>query len=149
MPEVSNDTKPARYTKTPTGYLMILLQGDDMISELEALMERDAIPSASFSAFGFAKIATFGFFDFVRKQYDPGSYENVEMASITGTMAWKDGKPSIHAHGVACDRNFAAVGGHILALEVGTGSLEITITAHSLKLERKLDPDIGANVLRI
>ncbi|WP_457299060.1 flavodoxin [Phyllobacterium sp. P5_D12] len=59
------------------------------------------------------------------------------------------GKPSIHAHGVGCDHTFAAVGGHLLALEVGTGSLEITITAHSRKLERKLEANIGANVLRI
>nr|WP_255627366.1 PPC domain-containing DNA-binding protein [Phyllobacterium sp. KW56] len=128
---------------------MVLLQGDNMFVQLEALMDSEQIPSASFSAFGFAKTVTFGFFDFVKKQYDPGSFENVEMASITGTLAWKDGKPSVHAHGVACDHRFASVGGHLLALEVGTGSLEITITAHSRKLERKLDANIGANVLRI
>ena len=38
-------------------------------------MDSEQIPSASFSAFGFAKIVTFGFFDFVKKQYDPGSFE--------------------------------------------------------------------------
>ena len=146
---MASDTATVKYAKTPTGYLMVLLQGDDMIVQLEALMESEQMPSASFSAFGFAKIATFGFFDFVKKQYDPGSFENVEMASITGTLAWKDGKPSIHAHGVACDHSFASVGGHLLALEVGTGSLEITITAHARKLERKLDNKIGANVLDI
>ena len=146
---MASDTGTVRYTKTPTGYLMVLLQGDNMFVQLEALMDSEQIPSASFSAFGFAKTVTFGFFDFVKKQYDPGSFENVEMASITGTLAWKDGKPSVHAHGVACDDGFASVGGHLLALEVGTGSLEITITAHPQKLERKLDPKIGANVLRI
>ena len=145
---MASDTGTVRYTKTPTGYLMVLLQGDNMFVQLEALMDSGQIPSASFSAFGL-KIVTFGFFDFVKKQYDPGSFENVEMASITGTLAWKDGKPSVHAHGVACDDGFASVGGHLLALEVGTGSLEITITAHPQKLERKLDPKIGANVLRI
>ena len=149
MPNPSGDTGTAKFTKTPTGYLMVLLQGDDLIAQLEALILSERIPSASFSAIGFAKIATFGFFDFVKKQYDPGSFENVEMASITGTLAWKDGQPSVHAHGVACDHSFAAVGGHLLALEVGTGSLEITITTHLRKLERKLDPNIGANVLRI
>jgi predicted DNA-binding protein with PD1-like motif len=149
MPNSSSDIGTARFTKTPTGYLMVLLQGDNLFVQLEALMESEQIPSASFSAFGFARLATFGFFDFAKKQYDPRLFENVEMASITGSLAWQDGKPSIHAHGVGCDHTFAAVGGHLLALEVGTGSLEITITAHAQKLERKLDTKIGANVLDV
>lgn len=37
-----------------------------MFVQLEALMDSEQIPSASFSAFGFAKIVTFGFFDFVK-----------------------------------------------------------------------------------
>jgi uncharacterized protein len=149
MPNPSGETRTARLTETPTGYLMVLLQGDNMFVELEALMQNEQIPSASFSAFGFARLATFGFFDFVKKQYDPGSFENVEMASVIGTLAWKDGKPSVHAHGVACDHRFASVGGHLLALEVGTGSPEITIIVHAQKLERRLDPIIGANLLII
>ena len=71
---MASDTGTVRYTKTPTGYLMVLLQGDNMFVQLEALMDSEQIPSASFSAFGFAKIVTFGFFDFVKKQYDPGSF---------------------------------------------------------------------------
>jgi predicted DNA-binding protein with PD1-like motif len=111
MPYPSGDIGTARFIKTPTGYLMVLLQGDNLFVQLKALMESEQIPSASFSAFGFARLAAFGFFDFVKKQYDPGSFENVEMASITGTLAWKDSKPSVHAHGVACDKRFAVMSG--------------------------------------
>ena len=41
MPDPSGETGTARFTKTPTGYLMVLLQGDDLLVQLEALMESE------------------------------------------------------------------------------------------------------------
>jgi predicted DNA-binding protein with PD1-like motif len=83
------------------------------------------------------------------KDFVPKSFENVEMASITGSLAWQDGKPSIHVHGVAGRDDFSTVGGHLLALVVGTGSLEITVTRHDRELQRMVEPSIGANVLQL
>jgi len=71
------------------------------------------------------------------------------MGSIVGSVAWKEGEPSIHAHGVAGDSNFNAYGGHLLDLEVGTGSMGITLFVHQKRLARGIDPCIGANVLGI
>jgi uncharacterized protein len=138
-----------RYTKISSGYLMVLREGDDAFANLEALMVAEQIPSATLVGLGFAGKATFGFFDFAKKQYEPREFNNLELASITGTLAWKIGKPSVHAHAVAAGRNFSAVGGHLLTLEVGTGSLELTITVHQQRLERHFDPGIGANFLSI
>ena len=45
--------------------------------------------------------------------------------------------------------DFAAVGGHVLAAKVGTGSVEITVIAHDKRLERRVDPEIGADVLQL
>ncbi|MBA8878990.1 PPC domain-containing DNA-binding protein [Phyllobacterium myrsinacearum] len=149
MPETRFETDINRYMRTPTGYLMVLRQGDDLFEQLEILMERESIPSASLTGFGFAGTVTFGFFDFDKKQYNPGTFENLELVSMTGTLGWKDGTPSIHAHGVAGNSTFSTVGGHMLALEVGTGSLEITITVHPNRLERAMDPSIGANILSL
>lgn len=39
--------------------------------------------------------------------------------------------------------------GHLLALTVGRGSLEVTITVHERQLQRREDPRIGANILRL
>jgi hypothetical protein len=41
------------------------------------------------------------------------------------------------------------VGGHVLGLVVGRGSFEVSVTVHPNRLERRLDPDIGANVLQL
>jgi predicted DNA-binding protein with PD1-like motif len=142
-------SEPKRYIPTPAGFLMVLRQGDDVFSSLEALMRDEVIPSAVISGFGFVRKATFGFFDFEAKQYRPKAMENLELTNLTGTLAWKDGKPSIHAHGTAGDDSFHAFGGHLLALEVGRGSLEISVLVIPTRLERAADPGIGANVLQL
>jgi predicted DNA-binding protein with PD1-like motif len=141
-------TKPnvARYTKVPTGYLMVLRQGDDILKEIEALAVSENIPSATFTGMGFVNI-TFGFFDFKTKKYDPKEFKEMELASLTGSIAWQDGKPSIHAHGTVTGKDFMSYGGHILSGTVSTGSVEITVIVHDKKLERLLEQPLGANVL--
>jgi predicted DNA-binding protein with PD1-like motif len=134
---------------TPTGWLMVLTEGDDLFAELVVLAHHRNIPSASFTGFGFAGEVTFGFFDFDKRDYNPSRHANREMTGINGTLAWKDGKPSVHAHGVGGGSDFSVVGGHLLGLIVGRGSLEVTITVHERRLERREDASIGANILRL
>jgi predicted DNA-binding protein with PD1-like motif len=138
-----------KYIATPTGFLMVLTEGDDLFTQLTALADAEQLPSASFVGFGFAGKVTFGFFDFSKRDYKPGEFLDREMTGMTGTLAWKDGKPSIHAHGVGGGPDFAAVGGHLLGLVVGRGSLEVTVTVHDVKLERTEETSIGANILRL
>ena len=148
-PSAAAGDEPARYVKTPTGYLMVLRRGDDVIASIDKLAEDEKIGSASLTGIGFLSEVTFGFYDFGKKAFDPKTFHDVEMAGLTGSIAWKDGKPSVHAHATVAGRDFAAVGGHVLAAKVGTGSVEITVVAHDQKLERRVDPEIGANVLQL
>jgi len=76
-----------RYIKTPTGYLMVLRQGDDVIANIENLAKSEKIPSASFTGIGFASDVTFGFYDFNAKNFDPKTFNKVEMGSLTGSIA--------------------------------------------------------------
>jgi predicted DNA-binding protein with PD1-like motif len=141
-------TDTARYIKTPTGYLMVLRQGDDVFKEIEKFAVVEKIPSANFTGMGFVN-ARFGFFDFKTKQYKPKDFKKVEMASMTGSIAWQKEQPSLHIHGVVTDASFKAAGGHLLAATVSTGSLEITVIVHDKKLERKMEEPLGANVLQL
>ena len=143
------NTEKCRYIKTAYGYLMVLREGDDVLANIENLAKEKQIPSANFTGIGFASEATFGFFDFNAKKFNPKTFNKVEMGSLTGSIAWNEGKPSIHIHGVATDDKFDAYGGHILALKVGTGSMEVYITVNSEKLERKIEQPLNANVLQL
>lgn len=136
-----------RYTKVPAGYLMVLRQGDNIFEEIEALAQKENIPSANFTGMGFVNM-TFGFFDFKKKEYDPKQeFKDMELASMHGSIAWQKGKVSIHAHGTVTGKDFKAFGGHILSGTVSTGSLEIMVTVHDKKLERIKEEKLGANVL--
>lgn len=143
----AQDTIP-RYIPTPTGYLMVLRQGDDVFKQIEQLAVNEKIPSASISGMGFVN-AKFGFFNFKTKQYEPKALQKVEMASMTGSIAWQNGNVSLHLHGVATGSDFKAYGGHLLAATVDTGSLEVVVIVHPKKLERKLEQPLGANVLQL
>jgi predicted DNA-binding protein with PD1-like motif len=137
-----------RYIKVPAGYLMVLRQGDDVFAQLENLTTTEKIPSATISGMGFVK-AKFGFFNRETKEYDPREFNDVEMASMSGTIAWQKGKTSLHIHGVVTDKSFNAFGGHMLGCTVSTGSVEVLVTIHDKKLERVMEQPLGANVLNL
>jgi predicted DNA-binding protein with PD1-like motif len=137
-----------RYTKVPAGYLMVLRQGEDVLTSLEQLAIREKIPSASLSGMGFVNIK-FGFFNKATKEYDPKEFYDMELASMNGSIAWKGAQPSLHLHGVVTDKDFKAYGGHILSATVSTGSVEILVTVHAKKLQRVFEEGLGANVLQV
>lgn len=141
-----NNSEKSRYTKVPAGYLMVLRQSDDILKELEKLAVNENIPSANFTGMGFVDM-TFGFFNFETKQYNPKEFNGMELTSMHGTIAWQNGKPSVHAHGTVTGKDFKAYGGHILSGTVSTGSVEILVTVHDKKLERIKEEPLGANVL--
>ncbi|GAB3342812.1 hypothetical protein GCM10027299_57960 [Larkinella ripae] len=143
-----DNQSPKRYIRVPAGYLMVLRQGDDVFAHLEAFAQTEKIPSATFTGMGFVNVK-FGYFNRKTKQYDPKEFEDVELASLTGSIAWQDQKPSLHIHGVVTDKRFQAYGGHLLAATVGTGSVEIMITVHDKPLQRVMEQPLGANVLQL
>lgn len=127
---------------------MVLRQDDDVLKQLEDFATQENIPAASFTGMGFVNVK-FGFFNFKTKEYEPKEFKDVELASMTGSIAWQDGKVSLHTHGVVTGKDFKAYGGHMLDAKVGTGSVEITITLHDQKLIRKKEEPLGANVLNL
>ncbi|MFS2175338.1 PPC domain-containing DNA-binding protein [Rhizobium pisi] len=104
---------------------------------------------AMLSGFGFAGQITFGFFDFEAREYKPKTYENLEVTNLTGSLAWKEGKPLPHLHVTAGSSSFAAVCGHPLALEVGRRSMEINVMTLPDRLEPIVDASIAVHVLQL
>ena len=143
----SHDTT-RRYIKVPAGYLMVLRQGDDVFSQIGKMATVENFPAATFTGMGFVN-ATFGFFNFKTKKYAPKDFKDMELASMTGSVAWQDGKASMHIHGVVTGKDFKAYGGHLLKATVSTGSLEIMFTLHDKPLKRVKEEPLGANVLQL
>jgi predicted DNA-binding protein with PD1-like motif len=137
-----------RYIKIPAGYLMVLRQGDDVFKEIDKMASEQKIPAANFTGMGFVNVK-FGFFNFKTKEYAPKEFKDMELASMNGSVAWQQGKVSLHIHGVVTGADFKAFGGHMLSATVGTGSVEIMVNLHDQPLERIMEQPLGANVLRL
>lgn len=137
---------PPKYVHSEDGYLMVLREGDDAFAELGQFAVEERLQGATFTGFGFGH-ATFGYFDAAKRDFDRREFRDVELASLTGSIAWKDGAPALHVHAVATDRDFTAHGGHLLAFQVGRGSLELQIASRRTPLLREHDEALGADVL--
>lgn len=146
LPGCGKDKPPPKYVHSEDGYLMVLREGDDAFEQLSQFAVDERLQGATFTGFGFGH-ATFGYFDATKQDFDRREFRDVELASVTGSIAWKDGVPSLHVHAVATDNTFAAHGGHLLAFKVGRGSLELQIESRSTPLLRQRDEALGADVL--
>jgi len=138
-----------KHIQTPTGCLAVLTKGDDVLEALERIAVQENVQSASFFGLGFASRAKFGFFDHAQRSYHPKEFCEIEITNLTGTIAWEEGTVSIHAHATGCDDTFAAVGGHLLEMIVGKGSIEITLVDHKILLKREFDANVGGKVLQL
>jgi uncharacterized protein len=145
-PACGKEKPPPKYVHSEDGYLMVLREGDDAFAQLTQFAVDERLQGATFTGFGFGH-ATFGYFDATKQDFDRREFRDVELASLTGSIAWKDGVPALHVHAVATDRTFAAHGGHLLALQVGHGSLELQIESRRTPLLRQRDEALGADVL--
>jgi uncharacterized protein len=134
-----------KYVPVADGFLLVLREGDDVFAQLQRLAVEEGIDGATFSGFGFGH-ATFGYFNQQTKDYDRREFRDVELVSLSGSIAWKDDSPSLHAHGVAADQSFAAIGGHLLGFQVGKGSVELQVLIRP-SLIRGRDEALGADVL--
>jgi len=144
-----NTSDSCRYTKVDGGYLLVLRKGDSVIRELEKMVQQEMLQSGNFSGLGFLSAVRFGYFNPATKTYEPKDFTNVELAGLTGSIAWEENEVSLHLHGVVGDRQMETHSGHILSAVVGTGSVEIFINFNTQPLSRKTDPATGAKVLQV
>jgi predicted DNA-binding protein with PD1-like motif len=81
------------------------------------------------------------------KQYQFQKLDQVlEIASLHGNVALKDGEPFIHAHAVFSDENLRTYGGHLKELTVG-GTCEIHMRTFSDTWHREYDQETGLSLI--
>src|SRR5512142_3193604 len=127
----------------PETFVLICEKGDEVNREMAAFAESHRLAASHFTAIGAFRNVTLGFFDRDKKRYEKISIqEQVEVLSLVGDIALKDGKPQIHAHVVIGKSDGSAHGGHLLEAHVWP-TLEIVLEESPEHLRRKLDPETG------
>jgi hypothetical protein len=72
----------------------------------------------------------------------------VELLSLIGDIALKDGKPQVHAHVVVSKSDGSAHGGHLLEAVVRP-TCELILTESPAELRKEIDPSSGIALIKL
>jgi uncharacterized protein len=134
----------------PRTYAVILETGEDVSAELERFAAAHNLSGSSFKAIGALQSVKLGWFDWKTKKYKTAVAlrEQVELLSLIGDIALKDGRPQVHAHVVVGRSNGRAYGGHLLEGKVRP-TCEIILTESPVGMQRQFDPESGIALIRL
>lgn len=136
--------------ENPRTFVVILDTGDEILSSLESVAQTQHLAASSFKAIGALSEVELGWFNWETKRYQTAVKlkEQVELLSLIGDIALKDGKPQIHAHLVIGRKDGTAHGGHLQSAIVRP-TCEIVITESPQRLQKEIDPESGIALIRL
>jgi predicted DNA-binding protein with PD1-like motif len=130
-------------------YAVVFATGDEVIEGLTQFAKDNGLAASQFTAIGAFSAAVLGYFDWSAKDYlRIPVREQVEVVSLVGDVATKDGKPHLHAHVVVSRRDGHALGGHLLEAHVRP-TLEVVLTESPAHLRREHDAETGLALIRL
>ena len=138
-----------RLAEKPTTYVMILDTGEELMGALKQFAKESGLQGSSFKAIGALSQVELGWFNWETKKYQTAVKldEQVELLSVIGDIAVKDGEPQIHAHMVVGRADGSAHGGHLLKATVRP-TCELIVTENPEHLQKQFDPESGLALIR-
>jgi predicted DNA-binding protein with PD1-like motif len=130
-------------------FAVVMDKGDDAAVQLLAFARQNGVSGAGLTAIGACQEATLAYFDPEQKQYhDIPVTEQVEVLSMIGDLAEKDGEPALHAHAVLGRRDGSVVGGHVKQAIVWP-TLEVIVTETPEHLRKRVDEETGLALIAL
>jgi predicted DNA-binding protein with PD1-like motif len=136
--------------ETPKTFVLVFDTGDELAGTLTKFASEQKLASASFKAIGALSFAKLGWFNWQSKQYEPSVVlnEQLELLSIIGDVALKDGEPQVHAHAIVGKRDGTAHGGHLLEARVRP-TCELVLSESPSHLRKEFDPAAGIALIKV
>jgi len=133
----------------PKTFAIIMDKGDEIPEVLKQFAASHGLAGSSFKAIGALSHAKLGWFNWETKKYEEAAQfdEQLELLSLIGDIALKDGEPQVHAHIVVGRRNGAAYGGHLLEARVRP-TCELILTESARHLQKHVDPESGLALIK-
>lgn len=114
-------------------------RGEEVMTELRALCERERIHLAAVSGLGAADYVDMGLYDVEKQEYQGMTLEQpLEITSLIGSVTEEDGKPYLHLHINVADASGRAYGGHLRECRIG-GTCELFLTEAAGHVSRRED----------
>jgi len=124
-------------------------KGEEILSSLQALCEKEDIALASVEGIGAADHAVIGLYDVGQREYHKTELDGpMEITSLLGSVTRKDGKVYLHLHINLCNLKMEIIGGHLNECRIGATG-EIIVRTIPGTVERRLDEKVtGLNLFK-
>jgi uncharacterized protein len=134
----------------PKTFVLVFETNDELAQTLKEFASEQRLASASFKAIGALSSVKLGWLNWETKQYELSASlnEQVELLSLIGDVALKDGEPQVHAHAVVGKRDGTAHGGHLLQASVRP-TCELVLTESPAHLKKEFDPAAGIALIKL
>ena len=141
--------KSKQIDQSPKTFILVFETGDELAKGLLEFAEQEKLSAASFKAVGALSSVHLGGFSWESKKYEPSVTldEQVELLSLIGDVALRDGKPVVHAHAVIGKKDGTAHGGHLLEAHIRP-TCEVILTESPIHLQKQIDPESGLALIR-
>lgn len=124
-------------------FAVVMEKGDEAAAALSAFAHDHHLTGAGVTAVGAFREATLAYFDPGSMSYEEIPVrEQVELVSLVGDIALRDGEPALHAHVVLARRDGSTVGGHLRRAVVWP-TLEVVVTETPAHLRKHVDAETG------
>jgi predicted DNA-binding protein with PD1-like motif len=124
-------------------FALVFDHGDEAVAGLTTFARREGLAASHFTAIGAFSDVVLGYFDRQRREYARIPIrEQVEVLSLIGDVALRDGRPTLHAHVVVGKADGTAHGGHLLEAHVWP-TLELVLVESPRHLRRRWDEASG------
>ncbi|EKD63773.1 MAG: hypothetical protein ACD_51C00203G0006 [uncultured bacterium] len=122
-------------------------KGEDVLSILKKVCEDNSIRAGTVQGIGALSKAEIGLIDLKTKQYKTRKLEGIyEVTSLLGNITIMNDEVRLHIHITLSDDDCNTMGGHLFMGEVGV-TCEVIITEMDADIGRKLDAELGVNLL--
>lgn len=136
------------YRKFGDTYLVRIDRGEEILTQLAALCEKEDIWLAQVDALGAVDYAMVSVYDMAAKTFFQKEFsEPMEISGLCGTVSRKAGQVYLHLHVTVCDRELKAHGGHANKLRVSV-TCEMVVRVIPGRVDRAMDEDVGLNLFR-
>lgn len=137
------------YQKRQENFLIRVKRGGEIVASLVDFCQKEKVLAGYFIGIGACDQATLAHYSVEDKKYSEKKFSQpLELASLSGTIAALDNKPSVHAHAVLADNSFKTISGHLVSGRV-SGTAEILVIPLGEKITKKLDKETGLNLLNL
>ena len=136
--------------RRPKTYAVIFETGDELAAGLKKFASEQKLAASSFKAIGAFSSVKLAWFNWQTKKYQIAVdlKEQVELLSVIGDIALKDGEPQVHAHIVIGKSDGTAHGGHLLEAQVRP-TCEVILTESPEQLRKEFDSESGLALIRV